>query len=639
MVNELISIIVPVYNVERFLDRCIKSLTSQTYQNIEIILVDDGSTDNCPQICDDFAKKDKRIRAIHKANGGLSSARNVGIDAAKGEYISFVDSDDYIAADMIERAYRAIAGQNADLCIFGIKWIYESGAAYDKVLASPICDEILTKNQALDKLCGSDYFYYVTSVNKLYKRTIFDNIRFPEGKQHEDEFTVHHIFDSCSKIVSIKDDLYFYVQRDNSIMHSYFSVKRIDGVYAFLDRCNYAKRKKLKELKFQSYCQAYSLAMSCLRYCDFYKNKKKLKKMVRDVVKADLFNLRNIKLLALYFKKKARTSLSLMKFKLYEFKTFHQKKEPGVVLVATPQHGNLGDQAIVAAEYKLLDNIFPEKKIYEIPNGYYSAYGDLIKKHITEKDIIVIDGGGNLGTLWEWEDDKITKIISDYKDNKIVIFPQTCFYKENSENRINKNKIVYESAKDLTVMLREKQSYALFHNLFPNTKSILLPDVVLSLKPQIKNKKRKGVLICFRNDRERVVANEVKKQIADYLTQNGVEYKESSTVIDKKVNKSNRERELKSKFEEFSSSELVITDRLHAMIFAAITKTPCIAFDNSSKKVSGVYAWIKDNKTILCLDDADKVADNIYKMLNCNAKADDFVYPTEEVRNILNDKN
>ncbi len=636
---DLVSVIVPVYNVEKYLRKCIEGIICQTYRNLQIILVDDGSTDESSTICDEYAGNDFRIKVIHQKNAGLAAARNAGIAISTGRYLAFVDSDDYVSKDMIETSYDAIVDSNADLCIFGIKWIYENGAAYDKVAPSPICDEILTKSQALDKLCRSDYFYYVTSVNKLYKRTIFNNIRFPDGKQHEDEFTVHHIFDNCSKIVSIKEDLYFYVQRDNSIMHSYFSVKRIDGVYAFLDRCNYSKRKNLKELKFQSYCQAYSLAMSCLRYCDFYKNKKKLKKMVRDVVKADLFNLRNIKLLALYFKKKARTSLSLMKFKLYEFKTFHQKKEPGVVLVATPQHGNLGDQAIVAAEYKLLHNIFPEKKIYEVPNGYYLSYGDLIKKYITEKDIILIDGGGNLGTLWDWEDDKITKIISDYKNNKIVIFPQTCFYKENSASRIKKNKIIYESAKDLTVMLREKQSYALFHNLFPNTKSILLPDVVLSLKPQIKNKRRKGVLICFRNDRERVVANGVKKQIADYLTQNGVEYKESSTVIDKKVNKSNRERELKSKFEDFSSSELVITDRLHAMIFAAITKTPCIAFDNSSKKVSGVYEWIKDNKTILCLDDADKIADNIYKMLNCDEKAEDFIYPVEEVENILNDKN
>ena len=304
--NELISIIVPVYKVERYLEKCIKSLINQTYQNIEIILVDDGSTDNCPQICDDFATKDKRIRVIHKANGGLSSARNVGLDAAKGEYISFIDSDDYVAADMIERAYSAMVAQDAELCIFGIKWIYENGTAYDKVVPSPICDETLTKSQALDKLCRSDYFYYVTAQNKMYKRTIFNNIRFPEGKIHEDEFTVHHIFDSCLKIVSIKEELYYYVQRENSIMHSGFSIKRVDGVYAFLDRCNYSKRKNLKKLKFQSYYQAYSLAMSCLRYCDFYKNKKKLKKMVRDVVKADLFNLRNIKLLALYFKKKAR---------------------------------------------------------------------------------------------------------------------------------------------------------------------------------------------------------------------------------------------------------------------------------------------------------------------------------------------
>ena len=239
--NSLITIIVPVYNVEKYLRKCIDSILCQTYENLQIIFVDDGSTDGSATICDDYAAKDNRIEVIHKANGGLSSARNAGLDIARGDYISFVDSDDYVANDMIEIAYNAITDKNADLCIFGIKWIYENGNNYDKVLPSPISNETLTKNKAFDKLCSSNYFYYVTAVNKLYKKSIFSSLRFPVGRLHEDEFAVHYIFNACEKIVSVKKELYFYVQRENSIMHSQVSIKRLDGAYAFLDRSKFFK--------------------------------------------------------------------------------------------------------------------------------------------------------------------------------------------------------------------------------------------------------------------------------------------------------------------------------------------------------------------------------------------------------------
>ena len=338
-----------------------------------------------------------------------------------------------------------------------------------------------------------------------------------------------------------------------------------------------------------------------------------------------------------YFLKSLRNNLSYVKFKLYELFNLKNKKDSGIILLATPQHGNLGDQAIVSAERKILYKIYPNKKIYEVPNGYYLKYADAVKKHVNENDIIIIDGGGNLGSLWGNEDDKISKIISDYKNNKIVIFPQTCFYEENSERRIQRNRVVYESAKDLTVTLREKWSYDVFNELFPNTKSNLVPDIVLSLKPQI-NKRRNGLLICFRNDREKVISDDIKGNIVKYLTENKIEYKETSTLVDKKVGKNNREKELKKKFEEFASAQLVITDRLHAMIFSAITDTPCIAVDNSSKKVGGVYEWIKDDKNVIYLSDTSKIIENVSRMLSEPTTKYDFDYPIDEIKEILNDK-
>lgn len=635
--NSLITIIVPVYNVEKYLSKCLDSIICQTYKNLQIILIDDGSTDNSALICDEYAIKDDRIEVIHKKNGGLSSARNAGLDIARGDYISFVDSDDYIANDMIETAYNAVIAEKADLCIFGIKWIYEDGKTYDKVSYSPIIDEMLNKNQAFHKLCLDGYFYYVTAVNKLYKKSIFNNFRFPVGKLHEDEFTVHYIFNACEKIVSIKNELYFYIQRENSIMHSQVSIKRLDGAYAFLDRSRFFKEKRLKDESFYAYRQACSVVLTCLQACNFHKNKKTLKNAVKAVSKTNRFNLRTIRLKIFYHLKSLRNSLSLIKFKLYELFVLKNKRDNAIILLATPQHGNLGDQAIVSAEYRILSDIFPNKKIYEVPNGYYLKYADIVKKYLNGNDIIVIDGGGNLGSLWGNEDDKISKIISDYKNNKIVIFPQTCFYEENSERRIQRNRLIYESARDLTVTLRERRSYDLFRELFPNTKSELIPDIVLSLKPQV-SKRRNGVLICFRSDREKVVSENVKNDIVKYLTKNKIWFKETSTIVDKKVGKYNREKELKKKFKEFASSQLIITDRLHAMIFSAITDTPCIAIDNSSKKVSGVYEWIKDDKNVTYLSDTSKIVENVSRMLSKSATKYDFDYPIDKIKGIFNDK-
>lgn len=633
----IISVIVPVYNVEKYLRKCIDSILCQTYENLQIIFVDDGSTDGSATICDDYAAKDNRIEVIHKANGGLSSARNAGLDIARGDYISFVDSDDYIANDMIETAYNAITDKNADLCIFGTKWVSESGDIYRDVLPSPIKDEVLTKIQAFEKLTLDNYFYYVTAWNKLYKKSIFSSLRFPVGRLHEDEFTVHYIFNACEKIVSVKKELYFYVQRGNSIMHSQVSIKRLDGAYAFLDRSKFFKEKNLNNQSFYAYRQACSVVLTCLQACNFHDNKSALKNAVKAVAKTNRFNLRTVRLKVVYFLKSLRNNLSYVKFKLYELFNLKNKKDSGIILLATPQHGNLGDQAIVSAERKILYKIYPDKKIYEVPNGYYLKYADAVKKHVNKNDIIIIDGGGNLGSLWGNEDDKISKIISDYKNNKIVIFPQTCFYEENSERRIQRNRVVYESAKDLTVTLREKRSYDLFNELFPNTKSVLVPDIVLSLKPQI-NKLRNGVLICFRNDREKVISDDIKGNIVKYLTENKIEYKETSTLVDKKVGKNNREKELKKKFEEFASAQLVITDRLHAMIFSAITDTPCIAVDNSSKKVGGVYEWIKDDKNVIYLSDTNKIIENVSRMLSEPTTKYDFDYPIDEIKEILNDK-
>lgn len=250
---DLISVIVPVYNVEKYLNRCIHSILKQTYKNFELILVNDGSTDNCGKICDEFSEIDHRIRVIHKENRGLSSARNAGINAADGKYIVFVDSDDYVHEKMLEDLYESIIESDSDVALCNFIYVNEFGEELeDRNVKSPINNEILTSYDALNRLSAINDCYYVVAWNKLYKRDLFEDMEFPDGKCHEDEFIVHEIFDKCKTVSCIKTPLYYYVQRCDSIMRQKYTIKRLDAVEAFVNRTQYFLGKAFFDMALNS---------------------------------------------------------------------------------------------------------------------------------------------------------------------------------------------------------------------------------------------------------------------------------------------------------------------------------------------------------------------------------------------------
>lgn len=216
--NPLISVIVPVYNVAEYLTECINSIISQTYTNLEIILVDDGSTDDCPRICDEYASKDSRIRVIHKKNGGLSDARNAGLDICTGEWIGFVDSDDFIAPNMYQQLYKAAISQNADIAVCqSVR--YENGKFVN--LNKDKKKEVLySKSEMINRMfCGSGRGLIISACIKLYRKCIFDTIRFPKGVTVEDAFIILNVIEKCSCMALIPDVLYFYRIRNGSISH------------------------------------------------------------------------------------------------------------------------------------------------------------------------------------------------------------------------------------------------------------------------------------------------------------------------------------------------------------------------------------------------------------------------------------
>lgn len=223
--NDIISVVVPVYKVEKFLDKCVQSILHQTYTNLEIFLVDDGSPDNCGKLCDEIAKKDSRIRVIHKMNGGLSDARNVAIPQCTGKYITFVDSDDYVEKDYILDLYNAIKKYDADISIASFCQYYLNtnrhvyvGGKKEKIYDS--------KNAIASMLLDKDF--YTCAWGKLYKTILFDGIRYPKGKLYEDLATTYLLLMKADKIVYIPKHLYWYVQRSGSILNSSFNKKNFD---------------------------------------------------------------------------------------------------------------------------------------------------------------------------------------------------------------------------------------------------------------------------------------------------------------------------------------------------------------------------------------------------------------------------
>ena len=306
--NELISIIVPVYAVEKYLERCVKSILNQTYKNIELILVDYGSPDHCPVMCDEYALRDPRITVIHKENGGLSDARNAGLAIAKGSYIGFVDSDDFIKPTMFQKLYEAMKYANADMSICMFDYVDETGNLIVSKNAQRIHfdAEVLNQEQMFKGISHAfkDYYYLIPVWSKLYKKTVFDNIRFPVGVIHEDEFVIHHLIDQCNYVVVVDENLYEYVQRSDSIMHSgIFTTKRLDAVDALIDRYFFYVSKNMNDLALDALKSAYWTILDFMKYYKGTENAwVNVTKRVRIILKEQIvhMDIRYLKLILSY---------------------------------------------------------------------------------------------------------------------------------------------------------------------------------------------------------------------------------------------------------------------------------------------------------------------------------------------------
>lgn len=255
MKEPLISVIVPIYNVEKYLDRCIESIVNQTYSNLEIILVDDGSPDNCPRICDDWAEKDNRIKVVHKENGGLSDARNAGLLIATGEFVSFIDSDDFIEFHFYEILLLMLNKTHADIAACGFLRFSDQNAIKERIDTANVV--VLNTEEALIEIINYGLVKQVVW-NKLYKKSVVEGVTFDIGKIHEDTFWSYKIFGKARQTVVVNDYLgYYYFQRNDSITGQYNPKSMKHSLEARLLRLEYLKQNfpsLVNTAKFELFC-------------------------------------------------------------------------------------------------------------------------------------------------------------------------------------------------------------------------------------------------------------------------------------------------------------------------------------------------------------------------------------------------
>ena len=240
-----ISIIIPVYNCEKSVDRCVRSVREQSLEEIEIILVNDGSTDGSLERCLSHQREDPRVKVVSQPNRGLSGARNTGLRNAAAPLVSFLDGDDYLSPDFCRDTLERMTGTGADMVVANFDYVTEEGEVLER--SSPIVDEVRTGREALSWLQTPTYYYYVIACARLYKRSLFDAVSFPEGRLREDEFVAHELFAACTRVASMEKVLYHYVQHPGSIM-SAPQIRTFDGLRAAAGRLAFYEEKGYSDL-------------------------------------------------------------------------------------------------------------------------------------------------------------------------------------------------------------------------------------------------------------------------------------------------------------------------------------------------------------------------------------------------------
>ncbi len=644
----LVSIIVPVYNVEKYLDKCMVSILCQSYKNIEVIIVNDGSTDKSLNICNKWKEKDSRIEIFSQPNKGLSSARNKGLKYAKGEYVLFVDSDDWISINMVDKMVNTFRINKADMVVCQFVRCFADSRMEVSFYSNNEKME-LSKSQMLVELF-KDNMITNHVWRKMYKRSLLPEVPFEVGKKFEDILFMPDAVRECKKIVLLNDPLYFYrEERPNSIMSEVTLSNLKDHYYAL--RKAYSKSLEIdpsinSQIQIPLMASEFEVYRKLLnnKDRDKYKYIKKIKKDFRNV-SFNKVKISGTKLLYLIIPYSTTATVILLNLLVSEDSLFkrilrkpinffrrmkkdkpilkkYSNKKKNFLVLGVPDYGNLGDQLLRIAELHFIQKFFSNYNVVTIPfSKLYIA--KKFKKLINTKDIVSVQAGGNIGTLYPGIHEAQEKALARFKNSNVFFFPQTIYYSSDSfgTKLLSKSKLVYESMNHFVMFVRDNFSYQFAKNNLPSLKVSLVPDIALfididqfNLNPS-SSKKNEG-LILIRNDSESTMTSEEFYSLVNNSLKYCDRLQQSDTHIYRDgISDETAWKEIEKLLNRISNSKFVVTDRLHGMIMCYLTNTPCVVVQSKSPKIKGVYKWIEQCEFIKLIDSTESLENAILSVL------------------------
>lgn len=681
--KEKVSVIIPIYNVAEFLEECLESICNQTYKNLEIILVDDGSTDSSAFICDIWSKKDERIKVIHKNNGGLSSARNAGLDISSGKYIYFLDGDDTVNIHLIEHVVSYMR-QGYDMVAFCYANYYQNKSK-EAIVNGEFGKFVFSTDKQREDFILSILLQYKIgweAWSRMYLREKIEryHLRFADNQQifAEDLYFCLCYSSHCKRIMRNTEVLYNYRKRDNSIMGT--EVYKIN-----IGRMNQLCKEVLLHFKKYQECSGLEkifpvihcliinniidraikncggdwkkiklLADRDIRDKDFFdyqvKQLKKHKKRLYGIYEGDypvymaeerisimkflsngnytLFRIRNnwiYRMRVIYEKKNPKNKNLKEEYKSFDRNSKGKKK---VFLIGTEDFGNLGDHQIAISIIEFVEKYCGQCTIKEVTHKEYWRQKSFLCRYIKENDLILMTGGGNFGDVYLAAQKLREDVVHNWPNNKKIIFPQTIYYTntENGEKIKMNSKKIFVKQNNIVLFVRDRKSFEFAKKNF-SCKSYLAPDIVLSRNLQSETKRENYVLLCFRNDIEKKITDPKISEIKKYLNNFIEEIKETDLQLKYHITKEQRDDEIVKVLTMWRKSKLVITDRLHGMIFAAVTGTPCIVFGNYNHKVREAYEWIEYLPYIIYVENIEEVKSSMSMLL----KNKEYIFDNEKI--------
>jgi glycosyltransferase involved in cell wall biosynthesis/exopolysaccharide biosynthesis predicted pyruvyltransferase EpsI len=655
--NEKVSVIIPIYKVEQYIRRCIESVIAQTYQNLEIILVNDGSPDNCPMICEEYAKIDKRIKVIHKPNGGLSDARNAGLKVFTGDYVYFFDSDDYIASNLIEIALHKAVTSSSDLVIFNYYRVDE----YDNLLSTSNFNtgvyEIEDHNRVdyiINKL--AKYTLGWEAWNRLYKAEIIrkNNLFFWDNKvifAEDFGFSLNYAL-YANKITCISDALYYYLIRENSIMSQAAKEPRLSAAIELsklmeekiISSFNNSILHKEYPVLFYSimYEQLrgattdnYAKSISAIDNKEyFYKNLRRVIRrpflvlkhygMIRGIVVLLIcillmtrrFNKQNIRILQSY---KKRWKIS----EVFENNQSKMSSKKRVFLIGCEDFNDLKHHYIAISEMEYLQNTFPGYSIIEITASEYLAFRHILSFIIKSRDLVCISSGCNLADVDSTAIHIRRDVMKKYRRNRKLIFPQTIDYKSGEEGILQeyqKEQGFINKCKKLTLCVREQSSYELAKQYY-NCNVILIPDLIL-YSNYIKrfDFEREGATLLLHSDMEGALSQEdilhIKNIIGKYT--NNIRF--NDTILNSDISVFDRKEVVDSFIRKVAKAKFIVTDHMYGMLFCATVQTPCIVLPKYNERTEEEYEWVSNLGYIKIINNISELDEAVEEIFNTEKK-------------------